>query len=303
MLAAADPYHSRLEGPAVFADRADPAVWCETDRPSPLGTLSQDTVKQFERDGFLFFPKFFSSTDIETLRQELERLSQSPQLKGRPEVITEPGSDSVRSIFAVHQLSPLMGALARHPRLLDVVEHLLADKVYIHQSRINYKPGFTGKEFYWHSDFETWHMEDGMPRMRAISCSIALTKNTPNNGPLMVIPGSHKRYVRCSGVTPANHHEASLKKQEIGVPDQESLTTLAHQGGIVAPTGEAGSVLFFECNLMHGSNSNITPDPRSNVFMVYNSVQNKLVDPFCGLPPRPDHIANRTAEPLSAHSS
>src|SRR3546814_10756649 len=44
-------------------------------------------------------------------------------------------------------------------------------------SRLNYKPGFKGKEFYWHSDFETWHVEDGMPQMRALSMSILLAEN------------------------------------------------------------------------------------------------------------------------------
>jgi ectoine hydroxylase len=68
---------------------------------------------------------------------------------------------------------------------------------------------------------------------------------------------------------------------------------MARQGGIQAPTGPAGSVTFFECNLMHGSNSNITPLPRSNIFMVFNSVENTLVEPFCGLAPRPDFIARR----------
>ena len=78
-----------------------------------------------------------------------------------------------------------------------------------------------------------------------------------------------------------------------GVPDDESLARMVKEGGIVAPTGPVGSVTFFECNTMHGSNSNITPDPRSNIFMVFNSVENTLVEPFCGLAPRPDFIGKR----------
>ena len=41
------------------------------------------------------------------------------------------------------------------------------------------------------------------------------------------------------------------------------------------------------------SSANITPLPRSNVFVVYNSVHNTPVKPFCGLPPRPNFIAER----------
>ncbi|HMB76414.1 MAG TPA: ectoine hydroxylase, partial [Kiloniellaceae bacterium] len=85
---------------------------------------------------------------------------------------------------------------------------------------------------------------------------------------------------------------------ELGVPDHESLALLVERGGIAAPKGPAGSVLFFECNTMHGSNSNITPWSRSNVFLVYNSVENRLSEPYCGLEPRPAHIASREFVPL-----
>ena len=160
-------------------------------------------------------------------------------------------------------------------------------------SRLNYKPGFTGKEFFWHSDFETWHVEDGMPRMRALSMSVLLADNTPNNGPLMLIPGSHKAFLTCIGETPDDHYRQSLKKQEYGVPDEDSLAELAHKHGIVAPTGKPGSVVIFDCNTMHGSNGNITPFPRANAFMVYNAVSNRLTAPFGVDKPRPEFIAAR----------
>jgi len=52
-------------------------------------------------------------------------------------------------------------------------------------------------------------------------------------------------------------------------------------------------VVFFDRNTMHGSNSNISHHPRTNIFMVYNSVHNRLVDPHFGLKPRPECIAAR----------
>lgn len=297
MLTITDPYHSRLPAEARTGLRADPAVWGAAE-PSPGGQLSKELVEQFDQDGFLFFPSLLNPNEVQELKHEMERLRSAPSIRTRDEVILEPDSGQVRSVFDVHRLSPLMRRLAADPRLLDVVTHLLASQVYLHQTRINFKSGFGGKEFYWHSDFETWHMEDGMPRMRAISCSVALSENNEFNGPLMVIPGSHKTYVRCAGETPEDNYKSSLKKQEIGVPSREILSKLVEEGGIVAPKGPSGSVLFFECNLMHGSSSNISPWPRSNVFMVYNSVENTLVDPYCGLKPRPGHIASRDFEPL-----
>jgi ectoine hydroxylase len=170
----------------------------------------------------------------------------------------------------------------------------------VHQSRVNFKPAFDGREFYWHSDFETWHVEDGMPRMRALSLSLNLTDNNAFNGPILLIPRSHRRYASCPGLTPPNHHERSLQRQEYGVPTREQLTGFVQQGGIVAETGPAGSAVLFDCNLMHGSVANITPWPRCNVFIVFNSVDNALVAPFSGQAARPPHIASRDFSAFAA---
>ena len=138
-----------------------------------------------------------------------------------------------------------------------------------------------------------------MPRMRALSMSIALTENFVYNGSLMLIPGSHKVYAVCEGQTPEHHFKSSLKKQEYGIPSDDCLRQMADTGGIVTATGKPGSVIVFDCNTMHGSNGNITPFPRSNVFFVYNAVSNRVVDPFSAQSPRPEYICTRqTLEPV-----
>jgi ectoine hydroxylase len=180
-----------------------------------------------------------------------------------------------------------------------MAEQILGSAVYLYQSRVNRKPGFAGRDFYWHSDFETWHVEDGMPRMRALSVSVALTPNHCWNAPLLLIPGSHQHYVSCPGHTPPNHYEQSLRKQEYGTPSHEVLRWLAKRGGIASITCDAGAAVLFDCNTMHGSNGNITPDPRTNGFLVYNSVENAVEAPFGGTPPRPEFLAARRVEPLS----
>jgi ectoine hydroxylase len=109
----------------------------------------------------------------------------------------------------------------------------------------------------------------------------------------MLIPGSHRKYITCVGETPDDHYQMSLRRQEYGVPDHASLAQLAGENGIVSSTGPAGTVVLFDCNTMHGSNGNITPFPRSNLFFVYNSTWNRLKAPFCGKKPRPEFVASR----------
>lgn len=292
-----DPYLSRSDTTPRLAERLDPVVYGEK-KSAEQPPLTPEQTDLYETNGYIHIERLFAEDELGEFQAELRRLHQAAEQETRPDVVLEPGGTAIRSIFAIHQTSPVFHRLARDRRLVNIVSFLLGSKVYIHQSRINYKPGFEGKQFYWHSDFETWHMEDGMRHMRAVSCSIALSDNYEFNGPLLVIPGSHKRYVVCTGGTPENHHLKSLRKQEYGVPAPDMLEKLVEEGGMAAPKGPAGSVTFFECNLMHGSNSNITPWPRHNIFLVYNSLENTLTEPFCGLPPRPEFIAHRDFTPI-----
>lgn len=287
---AKDPYASRTDRGSAIIARQDPVVYGEG---TYAQALNDKQVGSYERNGFLLLEDVFSDKEVRGLMAEVERMTRDPAIVRREEAITEPNSDAVRSIFMVHVLSPILHRMMRDPRVLDVARQILGSEVYVHQSRANLKPGFKGKEFYWHSDFETWHAEDGMPGMRALSCSVLLTDNNTSNGPLMLVPGSHRQFISCVGETPDSHYKKSLKKQEYGVPDPVSLELLVDQGGIETMTARAGSVIFFDCNTMHGSNSNISPWPRANVFTVYNSIENTLQPPKYGLAPRPEHIATR----------
>ncbi|NDY94156.1 ectoine hydroxylase [Wenzhouxiangella sp. C33] len=288
MATTTDLYPSRKSEPDEFFPRRDPTVYGTPDD----GPLEQEQLDRYRRDGFLFFPGFFSGNELGQYRKELSRLCCDPDMAGREEVITEPDGEEVRSIFRVHHHSQLFDELSRHPRVLPMAEQLLGSPVYLHQSRINYKPGFKGKGFNWHSDFETWHAEDGMPAMRAVSCSVILTDNDMYNGPLMLIPGSHRYFIPCAGPTPDNHYRQSLRVQKLGVPDTDSLAHMIESGGIESAIGPAGSLLLFECNLLHGSNANMSPTPRSNAFFVYNSVFNTPDRPFGARHRRPGFLSN-----------
>ncbi|MGE3692477.1 MAG: ectoine hydroxylase [Novosphingobium sp.] len=295
--ASRDIYPSRCAAEPGQQTRLDPVVYSEWTSDAPL---SAEQAASFERDGYLVLHDLFDPAEAAFLQQEAGRMLGAPALLEDGTVITEPGGSEVRSIFAIHRQSDLMRRLAADSRLAGIASFLLGDGVYVHQSRLNYKPGFHGKEFYWHSDFETWHVEDGMPRMRALSVSVLLAENTPDNGPLMLIPGSHRTYLSCVGETPEDHYRLSLRRQDYGVPDELSLAELVHEHGIAAPTGKPGSVVLFDCNVMHGSNGNITPLPRSNAFFVYNALSNRLERPFGVERPRPEFVAAREIEPVSA---
>lgn len=290
----ADDYPSRMGRPAELLDRVHPVVY-----EGGSGPLDAAQVRRFDEHGYLNVESMFSPQEVGLLDDAVSALVDelTPTIgdaENAERLIVEPGSDAIRSIFSFHRESGPLGQVVGEDRLAGVARQLLASDVYVHQSRVNRKPGFRGEDFGWHSDFETWHTEDGMPTPRCLSASVALTDNHSFNGPLMVMPGSHRWFVTCPEPTPPRNHESSLEQQEVGVPDDDSLQMLYDRCGIEQCTGPAGSVTFFDCNLMHGSNTNISPLARRNLFVVFNSIENRLVEPFSAPDRRPDHVASRT---------
>ena len=287
-----DAYPTRLSAPTAPTERPDPVVWGEAEGP-----MQPSTVAGYEENGYLAVDQLVTPDEVEELRAELRRLSADPAVRADERTVVERSSEEVRSIFEVHKVSEVFARIAHDPRVVDRARQLLGSEVYIHQSRVNFKPGFTGKDFYWHSDFETWHAEDGMPRMRAVSISISMTDNYTFHGPLMIMPGSHRTWVPCIGETPDENYKSSLVAQEAGTPDPATLTELADRHGIDVLTGRAGGATMFDSNCMHASNGNVTPYGRSNVFIVYNSVENACVAPYAASTPRPDFIGARDFTP------
>ncbi|MFH9675226.1 ectoine hydroxylase [Streptomyces sp. NPDC017405] len=279
----------------VTLPRQDPVLWGAPDTPGPIPAAG---LQAYERDGFLAVDQLITPAEVEVYRRELDRLVSDPAVRADERSVVEPQSKEIRSVFEVHRISEVFAGLVRDERVVSRARQILGSDVYVHQSRINVKPGFGASGFYWHSDFETWHAEDGLPHMRTVSVSIALTENHDTNGGLMIMPGSHRTFLGCAGATPKDNYKKSLRMQDAGTPSNEALTRLADEHGIRLFTGRAGSATWFDCNCMHGSGDNITPFPRSNVFIVFNSVENTAVEPFAAPVRRPEFIGARDFTPV-----
>lgn len=221
----------------------------------PQTLLNYRNFKKFRKNGFISFPNVFSQQEISKIQQEVAVLC----TKG-PKVI-EPNSSVVRSIFDVHKFEGYIKELSTNGKLVNTAKHITHDDVYIYQSQVNFQPARQGTGFGWHSDFETWHLEEGMPEMRCVICGIMLTENTKFNGALMVIPGSHNWYI----TTTKNN----------GTPTSGALAMLINRYSVKYIEGKPGTVFYFDCNLLHASHNNLMPFSRANLFFAYNSNSNK----------------------------
>jgi ectoine hydroxylase len=133
-----------------------------------------------------------------------------------------------------------------------------------------------------------------MPEARAMNIAVFLDEVMPINGPLLLIPGSHKQGVFAAG------HDKLTTSYPLWTLDNETVTRLcneadaAHGHGIVAPTGKPGSVLMFHGNLVHASPPNITPYPRKIVYVTFCACSNHITK-FT----RAEWIAHRDFTPIA----
>jgi ectoine hydroxylase len=198
-----------------------------------------------------------------------------------------------RTAFAAHTFSEVFGLLARHPRLVEPLRQLFREEVYVHQFKLNAKAAFEGDVWQWHQDYGTWQRDDGMPDARAMNIAVFLDEVMPINGPLLLIPKSHKQGVFAAG------RDTLTTSYPLWTLDKETVTRLAAEAedadgvGIVAPTGKSGSVLMFHGNLVHASPPNITPYPRKIVYLTLCACSNHITK-FT----RPEFIAQRDFTPI-----
>jgi len=202
-------------------------------------------------DGYLVLPSLFSQPEVESLRAA----SNSLVAQSGPHVRQEQDSPLVRMAFGAHQRDETFARLARHPRLVGPLEEALGEPVHLFQSRLNAKSGFTGAGWAWHQDFNQWYRLDGMRTPQAMVVGVFLDDVNPCNGPLMVIPRSHR-----GGF--------------LFVPDKmdipfDQVTRAVDENGIVALMGPPGTTVFFHCLLIHGSAPNISPWPRRILYFNY----------------------------------
>ena len=245
--------------------------------------LSAAQVQEFDQNGYLFFPGVFSALEAGVLKQASLDVYQLQ----REEVWREK-SGVARTAFAAHTYNDTFRRLGAHPRLIKPVMQLLDGPIYMHQYKVNAKAAFDGEVWQWHQDYGTWARDDLMPEPRAMNIAIFVDDVTAANGPLLFLPGSHKQ-----GVVAAEH-DLETTSYPLWTLDRDTVTELYQQGGCVAPTGVAGSMLLFSSLLVHASPPNISPMDRTIVYLSLCHVDNHIRQ-F----KRPEWVAHRDFTPIT----
>jgi len=231
-----------------------------------MPTLTQTQIDQFWRDGFLTVENAVTEIEIAGLRETFADWVETSRthtedygetLDGRARFDLEPGHSAdhpaLRRIQSPEEISDSYACVMRGSRMVEYVADLIGPSLRFHHGKVNSKlPGATTKVKF-HQDFTFQPMSnDDM-----ITALLFVDDVTLENGPLEVVPGTHK------GLLYSLWHGGKFT----GAVSDDVLE--AHQDKIVKCTGKARSVCLMHANLLHGSAPNLSDTSRTLYIATY----------------------------------
>ena len=151
-----------------------------------------------------------------------------------------PVQPRVRRIKAPDRHHPEYARLVRHPRIVEVLTDLWGPNVRFDAAKLNLKAAGYGAAVEWHQDWAFYpHTNDDLAAVGVMMDDMA-----PENGPLMVLPGSHRG--------PVHDHHADGRF--CGAMDP--ATCGVDFSRAVPLTGPAGAITVHHVRAIHGSAPN-----------------------------------------------
>jgi len=228
--------------------------------------LSQNQKKQFWTDGFLLVENAINDMQLENLKKTfLDWVNDSRNYKtdygetmdGRPRFDLQPGHSSdvpgLRRIQSPEEISEVFADVMRNGRSVDMCAELIGQGIRFHHGKVNSKLPGTATKVNFHQDFPF----EPMTNDDMITCLLFIDDVTLENGPLEVVPGTHK------GPLYSHWHNGIFT----GSVSDEILAE--HEDKIIRCTGKAGSVCLMHASLLHGSAPNLSNKSRTLYISTY----------------------------------
>jgi phytanoyl-CoA hydroxylase len=161
----------------------------------------------------------------------------------------------VRRIKTPHLWHPAYAGMVRHPNILAVLKKLWGPSIRFDVSKLNLKAAGYGAPVEWHQDWAFYpHTNDDLAAV-----GIMIDDVDEANGPLMVIPGSHKGPI-------FDHHEGGVFCGAMDPARREVDFSSA-----VKLMGSAGSITVHHVRTVHGSATNTSGKPRRLLLHQYRA--------------------------------
>ena len=233
---------------------------------------AEEQKHHFETEGYLIVEDLLSADEVLSSQAEIQNLHQQAadyvktgdrrggHFQREPYINADANGEPapngypvLRKIERIGHLSTVFFNLARHPQLVQTVQNLIGDDLFLFRSTLMFKPAFHGSAHGFHQDSAYWPMEP--PAL--VTVSIALNDAGLENGCFKVIPKSHLWGLQDWGRIARRHDEPLTDRIDIDT-----------SGQIHVPL-KAGSALYFHSLMVHGSGANRSPHPRNTALYAY----------------------------------
>jgi hypothetical protein len=225
-------------------------------------SIDEDDAATFRRDGFVIKRAYFDAVEIAMIGAALRG---DPALRERAYGLPDGHGGTTLIALWNHPGDDTLGLVPRLERMAGGMERLLGGEVYHYHSKVTSKAAGGGGTWAWHQDYGYWYQNGCLfPDMGSVA--IAVSPQTPQNGALRLLRGSH----RCGRL------EHQLAGGQSGA-DVGRVAELENRLETVVFDAEPGDALFFHCNTLHSSSPNDADAPREVLLCCYNRASN---DPY-----------------------
>jgi ectoine hydroxylase-related dioxygenase (phytanoyl-CoA dioxygenase family) len=219
--------------------------------PAPYELISHEQAIAYREMGGFVLENCFAQDELDSLLAELDpieaevnrRLADMPA--DQPTIARE---DEI--VFSAHAVlsSEAANAFARHPVFQALVRDLIGPEVRLYWDQLVYKRPGTADEFPWHQD----NGYTFVAPQQYLTCWVALTDATLDNGCPWIAPGIHK-------MGTLQHHWTQLGFNCLDEPPADA----------VALPVKAGSIAVFSSLTPHRTGPNLTTDVRKAYILQY----------------------------------
>ena len=238
--------------------------------------LTDVQIAQYRDDGYVVVKDVLEPETLERLRSVTDEVVASAAgLTEHSDILDleashRPDAPRVRRIKRPHLAHPFYRELAAHPRIMAALEPLIGANIRLRAGgKVNMKSADYGSPVEWHQDWAFYPHTN----QNVLAVGILLDDMDADNGPVQVLPGSHKGPVY-------DHHSFGAFCGAIDVarggPDVANPRQLY---------GRAGDITIHHARLVHGSAMNDSSRQRRLLFYEYAAAD---AWPLAGV----EHLAN-----------
>ncbi len=230
---------------------------------SSPAVITQEQRLRYHEQGYLVFPGLFGDEWLGPLRSALSEVIESTrdlrQSTRRVDLEPNHSADSprLRRVAYLDEFDPIFWRLCKDSVVPDIAVDLLGPNVRFRELMMNFKWAGGGAQVKWHQDLVFYpHTHSG-----TLQFLLLLDGATPEQGPLRVIPGSHRGEIYAH-YDSAGNWTGAIADDDLAVAGVDRAVTLS---------GPPGTLSVHHSRTIHGSAPNFSQASRPAFVLTYSA--------------------------------